>query len=107
MSSYSLDGYNSSIISTGGGFSNATYNLLPSWQRAAVTSYFKNRLTVDYPGVPLTSYGRGFPDISALGNSYPVIIGGQLNLLSGTSASSPVVAGMVSVGSLKVILQLS
>jgi len=97
MSQYTLGGYNSSTISTGGGFSNVSYNLLPRWQRAAVTSYFTSRLSADYPGVPLTSYGRGFPDVSALGNSYPVIVGGQLHLLSGTSASSPVVAGMVSL----------
>jgi tripeptidyl-peptidase-1 len=41
--------------------------------------------------------GRGYPDIALSGKSYAVIIGGKTYSVSGTSASAPVFAGMVSL----------
>lgn len=41
--------------------------------------------------------GRGYPDISAASNNYLTFIGGQMYVLCGTSASAPVVAGMISL----------
>ena len=41
--------------------------------------------------------GRGYPDISVAGTNYLVVIGGYYYSISGTSASAPVVAGMISL----------
>ena len=41
--------------------------------------------------------GRATPDISALGEGYQVYVGGQVQSVGGTSASSPAFAGMVSL----------
>lgn len=49
---------------------------------------------------PVTGYqrlGRGYPDISLVGNNYMTSIGGKWFSVSGTSASCPVMAGMVSI----------
>jgi hypothetical protein len=48
---------------------------------------------------PLVGYnaaGRGYPDISAAGLSYILYIGGSTYSVSGTSASSPFMAGLFS-----------
>jgi tripeptidyl-peptidase-1 len=42
-------------------------------------------------------FGRGFPDVSLIGTAYLTIIGGGSYLLYGTSCSSPVLAGMISL----------
>jgi tripeptidyl-peptidase-1 len=39
--------------------------------------------------------GRGFPDISAQGANFMVVDGGRQKLISGTSASAPVIAGVI------------
>lgn len=89
-------------ITTGGGFSNLM--AAPSFQSKAIKNYLKYTSTAtSSTGAsisPISGYnsaGRGFPDISVLGFNYVVVIGGQLYILSGTSASSPVVAGMVAI----------
>jgi len=41
--------------------------------------------------------GRGYPDVASLGNAYNIIVGGQWFRVSGTSASSPVFCGMVTL----------
>ena len=41
--------------------------------------------------------GRGYPDISVAGSSYQVFLGGRQYSISGTSAATPVVAGMISL----------
>jgi len=82
------------IITTGGGFSNVFTT--PSYQAAAVSQYLSNA-----PDLPPTSMfntqGRGYPDIGAMGNHYISIIGGQELVGSGTSASTPLVAAMVTL----------
>jgi len=78
-------------ITTGGGFSN--YYSLPSWQSAAVNTYVNNNKA---KASPYSAY-RGYPDISMAGESYVVAIGGYLYYVSGTSASAPVYAGLVSL----------
>ncbi|KAL8768557.1 MAG: hypothetical protein Q9209_005242 [Squamulea sp. 1 TL-2023] len=84
------------VIFSGGGFSNVFP--LPSYQAAAVKSFFTN-----YP----PPYGadrfnnsqatRGFPDISANGANYVVAVNGQFSLVYGTSASSPVVGAILTL----------
>jgi len=84
------------FITTGGGFS--TYYERPSWQTNAIEAFFN--LTSADGNTPSSGYnpqGRGYPDISLLGADYPVMINGNLYNLFGTSASTPVFAGFVSL----------
>lgn len=82
----------------GGGFSD-TFSQ-PSYQSSAVESYLKKAAAKGL--LPDSSFfnstGRAYPDISALGgfiNPYCVVHGGgKFGGVSGTSASTPVVAGI-------------
>ena len=83
-----------SAITSGGGFS--LVYARPSWQATAAEGYLSatqqtfsgNRYVPVSSSVPM----RGLPDISLMGNSYIVAIGGRFYSLSGTSASSPALA---------------
>ncbi len=79
------------IITSGGGFSD--YYSMPEWQSDVVNSYISN--TQPYTGY--NSKGRAYPDISLMGYNYLVAIQSNFYLLSGTSASSPVFAAMISL----------
>eukprot|EP01042_Synura_sphagnicola_P002471 gene2471-2969_t len=54
---------------------------------------------VQHVGTVLYGYGagRGYPDVSMLGNNYYVAMNGSFEPVSGTSASAPVFAGVVSL----------
>eukprot|EP00727_Mastigamoeba_balamuthi_P000710 m51a1_g10636 putative activation domain containing protein (182) ;mRNA; r:75348-75940 len=82
------------VITTGGGFSGIFP--APQFQRPRVDLYLKS--TRNLPDSSLfNNGGRGYPDVSLAGHNYPVVIGGNVFLLSGTSASAPVFAGMLSL----------
>jgi len=69
----------------------------PSWQKTAVEQYLAI-LDSDMPDT--TRYrntGRGFPDIAAQSVNFMVILDAIPYPVSGTSASSPTVAGVVSL----------
>jgi tripeptidyl-peptidase-1 len=83
------------VITSGGGFS--TYNPTPSWQKAAVKSYFQNLLSFIYPTDGYNPKGRGYPDVSLIGVWYEVFIQGELTPIFGTSASAPVFAAFISL----------
>lgn len=77
-----------SVIYSGGGFSNVF--AMPSYQKTAVASYFKNY----NPPYGADRYNnsmktRGFPDVSANGANYVVAYDGKFGRVFGTSASSP------------------
>ncbi|KAG8735906.1 hypothetical protein FRC10_010018 [Ceratobasidium sp. 414] len=94
-----------------GGFSD--YFSMPSYQSSAVAK-FKASLGTQYQGM-YNETGRGFPDVSAQArkyallsillapinkqscNSFQVIVGGLLVRVSGTSASCPTFAGVISL----------
>ena len=83
-----------SAITSGGGFS--LVYARPAWQAAAAGGYL-SATQQTFPGnryVPVSSSvpTRGLPDVSLMGNSYIVAIGGNFYALSGTSASSPALA---------------
>eukprot|EP01042_Synura_sphagnicola_P009958 gene9958-biopygen10344 len=82
-----------SVITSGGGFSN--FFGKPSYQKQAVTNYFNTVSPAPVSGYNRT--GRGIPDVSLAGSCYYVVVGGALQLESGTSASTPAFAGMVSL----------
>lgn len=85
---------------SGGGFSQ--YTARPSWQEQHVSSYMSSVALPDASwwnwtgttGIAGES-GRGVPDLAAPCKNYPVVIGGVNYLADGTSASAPVVAGML------------
>jgi len=81
------------VITSGGGFS--VYYDRPNWQQIAVTDYFSNLTFVPYPGYNIG--GRGYPDVALLGFNYTIVIDGEYVSVSGTSASAPVFAAMVSL----------
>lgn len=76
-----------------GGFSQ--YFTRPSWQDKAVPPYIKkiNGLMDGY----YPKGGRGIPDITAVGTSFTVVVGGFTQSIGGTSASAPVIAAMISL----------
>ena len=85
-----------SSITTGGGFSN--YYDRDSFQDDFVDDYFDE---VDGTSKePVSGYSgnkRGLPDVALLANKYLVMADDELLVVSGTSASSPVMAGMVAL----------
>ncbi|KAG2392372.1 hypothetical protein C9374_012624 [Naegleria lovaniensis] len=78
---------------SGGGFSN--YYSQPKYQANAVKSYMVQN------GVPSTRFfnisGRAYPDVASLGVNYQVFVGGLVNNVGGTSASTPCFAGVVAL----------
>eukprot|EP01038_Epipyxis_sp_PR26KG_P004236 gene4236-6013_t len=81
------------VITSGGGFS--TFYAQPTWQTSAVSSYFTGLSA--QPSAGFNSAGRGYPDLALIGVEYQVVIGGTLISLFGTSCSSPVFAGLISL----------
>ncbi|XP_053934882.1 tripeptidyl-peptidase 1 [Cuculus canorus] len=80
---------------SGGGFSNVFS--MPDYQAAAVQQFLRSA-----PALPPESYfnrgGRAYPDLAALSDNYWVVSNRvPLPWVSGTSASTPVVAGMVAL----------
>uniref|UniRef100_A0A7S2SCS1 subtilisin n=1 Tax=Mucochytrium quahogii TaxID=96639 RepID=A0A7S2SCS1_9STRA len=81
------------VITSGGGFSMIfTDSTQFSYQSAAVKNYLQNDVGGSASGY--NASGRAYPDISAAGVNYQVVSGGKLLLLSGTSASAPVLAAI-------------
>ena len=76
-----------------GGFSN--FFTQPDYQQDAVGSYL-SKLGDTNAGL-FNAGGRGFPDLSAAGVAYQVNIGGEVQPVSGTSASTPLFASMVAL----------
>lgn len=79
---------------TGGGFSNVFPT--PLYQVGAVASYLARLPAGTYQGL-YNKFGRGIPDVSAQGDYFRVWYRGNPVHVGGTSASSPTVAGLVSL----------
>lgn len=76
--------------SSGSGFSNVFPQ--PDYQKTAVNAWISQ-----YGGnsQAYNRTGRAYPDISALANFYQVVMNGNTISVSGTSASTPVVASLI------------
>jgi tripeptidyl-peptidase-1 len=75
-----------------GGFSKDFYR--PSWQDAAVASYFASAAYKAHP--PHETFyaeGRAYPDVAAFGQNVQVVAAGKAEGVSGTSCSAPIFAG--------------
>jgi len=91
MCSSSTDGG----ITSGGGFS--VFYELPDWQADAVNGYLANAANLPPQSAGYNGSMRAYPDVAIAAYSYEITIGGQSYYGSGTSASSPVFASMVSL----------
>ncbi|KAH9031600.1 peptidase S8/S53 domain-containing protein [Lactarius deliciosus] len=78
---------------SGGGFSE--YFVRPGYQQQAVSAFLDN-LGQRYSGLYNPS-GRGIPDISAQAMTIPFFYRGQETIGRGTSCSTPIVAGIISL----------
>ncbi|EIW62698.1 family S53 protease-like protein [Trametes versicolor FP-101664 SS1] len=76
-----------------GGFSN--FFPTPQYQSDAVSSYLTT-LGSTNAGL-FNKTGRAYPDVSAAGISYQVVINGTVTPVSGTSASTPVFASIIAL----------
>ena len=84
------------IIYSGGGFSNVFS--LPSYQESAVKTYFAgHKPSYGSDRYNTSEQSRGFPDISANGVRYVVAVDGAFEYIFGTSASTPVVGGILTL----------
>ncbi|KAJ8341691.1 hypothetical protein SKAU_G00339820 [Synaphobranchus kaupii] len=80
---------------SGGGFSNIF--TMPSYQVSAVTAFLKSKQALP-PSTYFNTSGRAYPDIAALSDNYWVVTNRiPIPWVSGTSASTPVVGGMLSL----------
>lgn len=90
---FGADGGYREIYSSGGGFSN--YFSRPDYQDHVVSKYVRN-LDGLYDGL-YNKKGRAYPDIAAQGQYFAYVWNGTEGVISGTSASTPLTAGILSL----------
>jgi len=78
-----------------GGFSDDY--AIPDWQATQVATYFREAAADLPPANQYNASGRGFPDISAVGMNLPYIANGKEGTAGGTSFSSPIFGGVLSL----------
>lgn len=83
------------VITSGGGFSN--YYTRPSYQANSVQAYLSDITSALPPVSFFNASGRGYPDISGYAHNYPVIMNGAVSPESGTSASTPLIAALITL----------
>jgi len=84
---------------SGGGFSAMFDQSNATWQSDVVAKYLQV-VPKKAPFPPQGSFpakGRATPDISALGEGYAVLMNGDVEPVGGTSASTPLFGGLVSL----------
>ena len=79
---------------SGGGFSNVFAR--PSFQAGAVANYLKKFPPPYASPAVYNATSRAFPDVAANGLNYSVALDGEFRLVSGTSASAPTFASILS-----------
>ncbi|KAJ7834568.1 peptidase S8/S53 domain-containing protein [Mycena olivaceomarginata] len=73
----------------------STIGIGPETASDAVAGFLE-QLPTDFEGV-FNSNGRGYPDISIQGSRFEIVLGGKHTAESGTSASTPTVASIISL----------
>jgi tripeptidyl-peptidase-1 len=90
---------NTYFVWTGGsGFAN--YTNRPAWQDSQVNRWLQSNITKTWPIPPLVFYNpnhRAYPDVSAIGDRILIWQGGAISVSAGTSASTPIFSGVVSL----------
>jgi len=84
------------LITSGGGFSSFFNQSQANFSSGFVEGYLDSNVTLP-PSSMFNANGRGYPDVAIIGHNYLVVVGGNLYQVSGTSCSSPVFAGMISL----------
>ncbi|PRP89064.1 hypothetical protein PROFUN_02342 [Planoprotostelium fungivorum] len=84
-----------SIIAGGGGFSKMYPQ--PSYQKDFVQQWMNGRNTTFTPLSSFNSSNRAYPDISLSAHAYPIYDGGSVGFVDGTSASAPLMGGILSL----------
>ena len=85
---------------SGGGFSN--YWAAPSYQESTLASYFANtpppynNLTI-YGTPYYNKSGRGYPDVSAIGQNILLYADGEPTFVGGTSAYAPIFSSIITL----------
>jgi tripeptidyl-peptidase-1 len=87
------------VITSGGGFSDVlNRSYYAPWQENVVDYYLRAANSENYPPAGyFNSLGRGYPDVATYGSNYFIYLNGQITRESGTSASAPVFAAMVTL----------
>jgi len=80
------------IFTTGGGFSRL--DPMPAYQQAAVQHYLS---TVSQPTGKFITTNRAYPDVGAIGQNVPIVYSGNWLVTGGTSASTPIIAGIMTL----------
>lgn len=86
--------FSDGAFTSGGGFSN--YFPRPAYQNASVPQYLSKYVGTKYAGLYNTS-GRGVPDLAAQGSNFTIYWNGTLTPVSGTSASTPTMGGILAL----------
>jgi len=82
-------------ITSGGGFSS---DFPRPWYQHEAVEYYLQQTDNPIPSQDKLIYnksGRGYPDLAAISSNYLVLMGEELEAMSGTSASTPLIAAMV------------
>jgi len=86
------------LITSGGGFS--SYYNAPDFQKPFINTYFSSVDGTSKEPSYSSGYNpskRGYPDVALMAHNYMIVFDGELVPVDGTSASSPVFAGMLSL----------
>ena len=83
--------YEYAVTQSGGGVSSVTPR--PNWQANSTYQTFNKSTNVTGPATVLS--GKGVPDISAPFYNYSMYFNGNIVVANGTSASAPIMAGMI------------
>jgi len=86
--------YAQANFASGGGFS--VIAPAPDHQKAAIATYLASGVALP-PSSYYNANGRGFPDLAAFGSNVLILSQGQIEAVGGTSCSSPIVAGIISL----------
>jgi hypothetical protein len=80
-----------------GGFSDV--HPAPAWQAAAIAAYKAAAAAGGTlpPAAVWNATGRAFPDVSAVGEGFRIVVNGQTESVAGTSCSTPTFAGVVAL----------
>jgi len=86
--------YEVSQFASGGGFSN--FAKMPAYQEHVVKGYLASGTPLP-PASYFNATGRGYPDVSAMGNNYLIQLQGDVSPVGGTSCAAPAFAGIVTL----------
>jgi len=88
------------LITSGGGFS--SYYDAPDFQKPFIKTYFSavdgtSKQPSSGSNMKYNPSGRGYPDVALMAHNYIIAVDGSPEAVDGTSASTPVFAGMLSL----------